>query len=190
MSRLISFAWLKRFMPNSLYGRAALILLLPILTIQLVVSIAFIQRYFTSVTKQMAASIVLEIRQIDDELRQAPTTALGWANAGDLAEGGTRRIGPGPGDMSDHIQLLDLSGVALAETLRDGLPDMLAVDLSSDSDVVVAMANPRGTYALRFDRRRTTDPGPRSRRTGAAAEATRRGPGHRVRRSAATPRSQ
>ncbi len=156
MSRPNSFAWLKRFMPSSLYGRAALILLLPILTIQLVVSIAFIQRYFTSVTKQMAASIVLEIRQIDDELRQAPSSEEGWVAARDLAEGLAMRIGAAPAETTDQRAFLDLSGAALTTALRDGLSDLRSVDLSDDTQVVVTMANPAGDYALHFDRRRTT----------------------------------
>lgn len=156
MSRPNTFSWIKRFMPSSLYGRAALILLLPILTIQLVVSIAFIQRYFTSVTKQMAASIVLEIRQIDDELRQAPTPDQGWKAAKDLAEGFVMRIDRSPSETSDQRAILDLSGAALTTTLRDGLPDVRAIDLMDDTQVVVVMANPRGNYALHFDRRRTT----------------------------------
>ena len=40
------FAWLKNYMPRSLYGRAALILILPVVTLQLVVSVVFIQRHF------------------------------------------------------------------------------------------------------------------------------------------------
>lgn len=156
MWRPNSFAWLKRFLPSSLYGRAALILLLPILTIQLVVSIAFIQRYFTSVTQQMAAGLVLEIRQIDDELRQAPSAAEGWEEARDLAEGLTMRIGPATAEATDRRALLDLSGAALTSALRGGLSDLIAVDLTNNNQVVVTMANPAGDYALQFDRRRTT----------------------------------
>ena len=33
------FDWLKRFSPRGLYGRAALILILPVVTLQLVVSV-------------------------------------------------------------------------------------------------------------------------------------------------------
>jgi len=36
----------KNLLPRGLYGRAALILLVPIITIQLVVSFAFIQRHY------------------------------------------------------------------------------------------------------------------------------------------------
>ena len=39
--------------PAGLYGRAALILIVPVVTIQLVVSVAFIQRHFDGVTRQM-----------------------------------------------------------------------------------------------------------------------------------------
>ena len=39
-------AWIKRFLPRGLYGRAALILIVPIVTLQLVVSLAFLQRHF------------------------------------------------------------------------------------------------------------------------------------------------
>ena len=55
------FGWFKDFMPKGLYGRAALILIVPILTIQLVVSIAFVQRYFTDVTRQMSQNILPDL---------------------------------------------------------------------------------------------------------------------------------
>ena len=41
---------LKMFLPRGLYGRAALILIVPIVTIQLVVSVGFMQRHFDDVT--------------------------------------------------------------------------------------------------------------------------------------------
>ncbi|MEO0750957.1 MAG: two-component sensor histidine kinase, partial [Pseudomonadota bacterium] len=40
------FAWLKRYLPRGLYGRAALILLLPVVVVQVVVAIVFVQRHF------------------------------------------------------------------------------------------------------------------------------------------------
>ena len=52
---------IKRYLPRSLYGRAALILLVPIITLQLVVSFAFIQRFYEDVTKQMTMNLVPEI---------------------------------------------------------------------------------------------------------------------------------
>ena len=64
--------WLRRPLPRSLYGRAALILIVPIVTIQLVVSIVFIQRHFQGVTRQMTGNVVLEV---DYLLRQVEGAA-------------------------------------------------------------------------------------------------------------------
>ena len=58
----MDFGWLKRMMPRGLYGRAALILIVPVVTIQLVVSVTFIQRHFEGVTRQMTRSVASEVR--------------------------------------------------------------------------------------------------------------------------------
>ena len=41
---------IKRYLPKSLLGRAILILLFPIIFIEIVIGIAFIQRHFEQVT--------------------------------------------------------------------------------------------------------------------------------------------
>ena len=46
LSGPMDFGWLKRMLPRGLYGRAALILLVPIVTLQIVVSGQILQRYF------------------------------------------------------------------------------------------------------------------------------------------------
>ncbi|WP_299922252.1 ATP-binding protein [uncultured Pelagimonas sp.] len=66
----MSFKWLKQYMPRSLYGRAALILVLPVVTLQLVVSVIFIQRHFDDVTQQMSR-----------ELARATNLALSLSNS-------------------------------------------------------------------------------------------------------------
>lgn len=65
------FAWLKRYMPRSLYGRAALILIVPILVLQLVVGVAFLQRHFEGVTRQMTRNVALEVNFLLDEVNAA-----------------------------------------------------------------------------------------------------------------------
>ncbi len=79
----------KRFLPRSLYGRAALILIVPIVTIQLVVSMAFIQRHFEGVTRQMTQGVAQELAfilaefaespQPDEALARATRVASPWA---------------------------------------------------------------------------------------------------------------
>ena len=60
------FKWLKRYMPRGLYGRAALILIFPVVFLQLVVSVVFIQRQFEGVTTQMTRAVAREVRLVLD----------------------------------------------------------------------------------------------------------------------------
>src|SRR6056297_2206098 len=62
----MSFRWLKPYMPGGLYGRAMLILLLPVVTVMLVVSVLFIQRHFEGVTQQMTRSVSREVQVMLD----------------------------------------------------------------------------------------------------------------------------
>ena len=57
----MNFEWLKRFMPRGLYGRAALILFLPVVVVTQVVTVMFLQRHFEGVTRQMTASMSHEL---------------------------------------------------------------------------------------------------------------------------------
>jgi two-component system osmolarity sensor histidine kinase EnvZ len=49
--------FLKQYLPKSLFGRALLILLLPILLLQAVVVSIFVQRHFDAITEQMASAV-------------------------------------------------------------------------------------------------------------------------------------
>lgn len=66
------FAWLKQYMPRSLYARAALILLLPVVTVQLVVTVLFLTRHFEDVTIQMSTAVARELELVLDIIDQAP----------------------------------------------------------------------------------------------------------------------
>lgn len=149
--------WLKRFLPRGLYGRAALILILPIITIQLVVSIVFIQRYFTDVTTQMAASVVLEVRQIEREIRAAPDREAGYKRAAALADAFLIEFQADvPEDFTPGRRMFDLSGRALMASLQTGVPGIRGVDLHSEKLVRIAVDGPDGAYLIAFDRHRTT----------------------------------
>ncbi len=54
-------AAIKRYLPKSLFWRAALILLIPILLLQGVVGSVFFRRHYDSLTEQMAGSVAREI---------------------------------------------------------------------------------------------------------------------------------
>jgi two-component system osmolarity sensor histidine kinase EnvZ len=88
MSYRISFSMLKHYMPRSLYGRAALILILPIISLQLGISVVFIQRHFEGVTEQMTSSVALDLQYLLDGVNAAPdltaAQAIGRAVANPL----------------------------------------------------------------------------------------------------------
>ena len=73
----MSFRWLKPYLPRGLYGRATLILLLPVVTLLLVVSVVFIQRHFEGVTQQMTRTMMREIRLVLTRDDPAIAEALG-----------------------------------------------------------------------------------------------------------------
>ena len=60
----MSKQWLKPYLPRSLYARATLILVLPVIVVLLVVSIAFLQRHLEDVTTQMTRSAVREVKLV------------------------------------------------------------------------------------------------------------------------------
>ena len=66
-------------MPRGLYGRAALILILPVLTLQLLVSVVFIQRHFDGVTRSMTSAVGIEVRYLRDTVNES--TSLEEAQA-------------------------------------------------------------------------------------------------------------
>ena len=53
-------------MPRGIYARAALILLLPVVVLQVVVSVVFTQRHFEDVTRQMTDTMSRELRLVVD----------------------------------------------------------------------------------------------------------------------------
>ena len=120
----MKFQWLKRSMPRGLFGRAALILLLPIVLLQVAISVVFIQRHFEDVTAQLTRGVVLELSLLRDL-----TESRGLAAAQDIA--GPLMIGwvPAPDDLPEGDQRLfyDVSGLTVISTLRLRLPDVLGI---------------------------------------------------------------
>ena len=157
------FAFLKPLLPRGLYGRAALILIVPIVAIQLVVSLAFIQRHFEGVTRQMTQSLVIQIMFVLDEadrggsLAEARARAWGIARALDM----TLELPAIWPDLTDRRRAYDLSGRVVIETLRQGLPDLRSVDLLSDSgDVRMLLQTDAGPMSLSVSRRRVSASNP------------------------------
>lgn len=130
--------WLKRTAPRSLYARATLILLLPVVTVQIVVSVVFIQRHFEDVTDQMTETTSLGLRHVLEVRRADPAQA---AILGDALGIGIDARGP---VLSDARDLWDLSGRVVIATLRDEVDGIEGVDLVRDDDAVIMTVREAG----------------------------------------------
>lgn len=150
------FAWLKRFLPRGLYGRAALILLVPIVTLQIVVSGQILQRYFQDVAGQMSEALALDLALV------AGAISAGDARAGALADALQIEIAPAPADLTqDRRVFYDLTGIAAIRVLRAALPDLVAVDLvGNERRPMVVMVTAEGAVALSMPRRRISASNP------------------------------
>lgn len=154
--------FLKHWMPRGLYGRAALILLLPVLTLQLVVSVVFIQRHFEGVTAQMTRNVLIETRYLVGRLDAAESRrAAGRIGA---ALGQALQIEvliPAPGPGADLRAFYDLSGRVVVDTLRAGLPGLRHVDLvTNHRQVRMVLDTVHGPVELRLRRLRVSASNP------------------------------
>ncbi len=155
------WTWLKTFMPRGLYGRAALILLVPIVTVQLVVSVAFLQRHFEDVTLQLTTALGLDLQLVEQEMRDTDVeTALRLAEALNFQV----RLAEAPdwvGDETVRRRWYDLSGRVVVRTLHQSLPDVTWIDLAENERVVQIGLDTGGqSLWIEADRRRVSASNP------------------------------
>ena len=151
------FRWLKRYVPHGLYTRAALILILPVVTLQLVVSVVFIQRHFEGVTQQMTRATAQEIQLLLDHMPVSQPAlppdliALGQALAIDID------IVPAEAVPSDNQRRwYDLTAVIVAASFRDELEGVEQITLPDDHNVRIYIDTPGGVVEFHFDRQRVS----------------------------------
>lgn len=130
---------LKPFLPRSLFGRAALILIVPTVTIQLIVSVAFIQRHFEGVTRQLVHGVVVELGLLRDAVDAAGTAAEAQAAVQPLAAAVEMEVAlPAPAaTREDRRAWGDLTAGAVIAELRERLPNVLSIDLASVRGMVL-----------------------------------------------------
>ncbi|SER48167.1 two-component system, OmpR family, osmolarity sensor histidine kinase EnvZ [Tranquillimonas rosea] len=158
MSRLT----LKHYMPRSLYGRAALILMVPIVTVQLVVSVVFIQDHFEDVTEQLTRSVAMELSFISDQVDAAGDPASALTRTSALAATLDTTIAlPAEGAVPTRRRFYDLSGRKVIEVLDARLPGLSGVDLASDmSAVTLSIDTDQGPLRATFPRSRVSASNP------------------------------
>lgn len=158
----MSFGWLKRYMPRSLYGRAALILILPVITLQLAISVVFIQRHFEGVTEQMTRTMVLNLQLLLDVVNEADTAQAAQAAANAIAVPMQldTTVPAGPVPEAGTRRWYDFSGIVVERTLRDQVADVGPVLLPSDRRALVWFDTVHGPMSVEFRRSRVSASNP------------------------------
>lgn len=154
--------WMKRVFPRGLYGRAVLILFLPVVVVTTVVSVMFLQRHFEGVTRQMTASMARELDFVANRIERADSPGRAIAAGSAVAIPlGLRLQGDAIASIEDERLFYDFSGRVVIEELRSHVPSIMAIDLASDDKVVeVTMTGKYGPYTLSFDRTRVSASNP------------------------------
>ena len=150
------FKWIKSYMPKRLYFRAALILVFPVVFLQLIVSIVFIQRHFEGVTVQMTRTVAAELDLITEVIEREGAVAaqqiarsLGMSMS--IVAQDTRFV--------ERRRIYDLTGLVVRRELL-ALPEILTVDLPDNRKVNARIKSGEEFFDLQFSRRRVSASNP------------------------------
>jgi two-component system osmolarity sensor histidine kinase EnvZ len=157
----MSWNLLKHYMPRGIYGRAALILLLPVVFLQLVVTVIFAQRHFEGVTHQMTDTVLRELALVMQVVNDAPSGILGGqAVQEQLAPLRITALVAEMAEPQNQRAWYDYSGSVLTERLANRLEGFVAVDLVDGGVVTVFVNGAHGLMRIEFNRRRISAANP------------------------------
>ncbi|MFT6772783.1 MAG: two-component system osmolarity sensor histidine kinase EnvZ [Paracoccaceae bacterium] len=150
---------LKRYLPKSLFGRALMILIAPIVLLQIVVTGLFIQRHYAGVTEQMAGAVARELIYAVETVEAAPDAAAAQSMLDELARPLGLELSLLPNEaisLAARLRFYDVSGEALATTLRRYVSRPMGLDLvSSPRDAVAEIQTAKGVLRAVIPRKRT-----------------------------------
>ncbi|MEP4553146.1 ATP-binding protein [Tateyamaria sp.] len=159
----MSFQRLKNFMPRGIYARAALILLLPVVVVQLVVSVVFVQDHFEDVTRQMTTTTAREVHLVLLRVDQAQTIADIADLTADIAGPLNISIKPAPKAAIDELDRrlwYDFSGSIVISSMHEQVARVAVVDLLARRMVRLIVTTHLGPVEIIFDRRRVSAAAP------------------------------
>ena len=148
----------KSFLPRGIFGRAALILIFPVVTLQLGVSIVFIQRHFDRVTRQMVANVEPQIRLVISEINAAKDIETALENVGPISIPLKLQVEINPQPtlgVSDRRRFVDVTGRIVMDELRKHVDSITAIDLVKDDAARVGIhaATTLGEAVITLNRR-------------------------------------
>ena len=144
-------------MPKRLYWRAAFILLIPVIFLQVIVSVVIIKRHFEGVTEQMTGTVASQIKLIATTVEAAEIDA-----AIELSEALNMKLLAVESDKSigsNSKRFYDVSGIVVIRELYK-LKWVQNVDLLDDDYVTVSLSLADMIFQLRFDRARVSASNP------------------------------
>ena len=156
------FRWLKKYMPRGIYARAALILILPVIMLQLLVSVVFIQRHFEGVTELMTSAVSIELRFLIDTVNDAPDLESA-RDALSRIDAPLQILTVLPANdviAADIVPWVDLTGTSVTAALRDGVANVMQVSLADRRRVLVWIETRYGPLKMDFSRRRVSASNP------------------------------
>ena len=149
-------------MPKGIYARAALILIMPVVFVQLLVSVVFIQRHFDGVTQSMTRAMNIELRYLI-EVADSSTSPSEAFDAVSQVASPLEVIAELPAinrPDTDIKPFDDLTGNRVIETLRSELPGVIVVSLADRRRVLVWVEARNGPLSLEFARARVSASNP------------------------------
>jgi two-component system osmolarity sensor histidine kinase EnvZ len=161
---LAFFHWLKRYLPRGLYGRALLILVLPVLIAQGVATYVFYERHWQTVTNRLTYAIAGEIGTIAEHMEMADPNKVIESTKGPLNEYLDLELSYNPGDQSlDHYISRGDYTTLLARMLRQALDEKVgrpyALDLRHSREwIAVHVQLKQGVLSVVFPERRVYTP--------------------------------
>ena len=143
-------------MPKRLYFRAALILVFPVVFLQLIVSIVFIQRHFEGVTVQMTRTVAAELDLITEVIdREGAVAAQQIARS----LGMSMSIVAEDTKFVERRRVYDFTGLVVRRELL-ALPEILTVDLPNNKRVNARIKSGQEYFDLQFSRKRVSASNP------------------------------
>ena len=123
---------IRRIVPQGIYLRSALILLLPVMTVFCVVCIVFIQRHFDKVTRQMVGNLVPEIILLVNRIDGAIDLEEASEAVDSIAKALNIEVVLDPDQLrnvSTEWQFLDITGRVIEETLTASIQQIGNVEI-------------------------------------------------------------
>ena len=146
-------------LPRGLYGRAALILILPVVFLQLLVSVIFIQRDLEDITTQMTLTMVRELQLINAEIAQTGSPAEAEDRLTPFLAPLNMTLRFLPEDEAiphDHLRWNEMTGYVVRARIRQNFPPFLSLQLPTNKQAIVVFESPLGPTEVSFSRRRVS----------------------------------